>query len=129
MSEQVVEMMAAVPAVVGLVARVAATEAGAGLAGRLAAQAGAQHITKKLLGDSENNTEEAEETKEKNSEKSKNLKEEKNKYIHMGEKYLIANFLKNLNEKNYAEAHKYLKKIMESKLTTRVAAHKKVSLF
>ena len=47
----------------------------------------------------------------------------------MKERADIAQLLKNLNEKNYAQAHKYLKKIMESKLQSRIASVKGVKLF
>lgn len=66
---------------------------------------------------------------EKNSENSLKVNNEENKYINMSEKFLVVNFLKNLNEKNYAEAHKYLHKIMESKLASRIAKNKGLRLF
>lgn len=43
-----------------------------------------------------------------------------NKEITPTEKKLITKFLLNLNEKNYSGAHKYLSKILESKLNKRV---------
>jgi len=52
-----------------------------------------------------------------------------NKYIGMQEKIFVINFLKAINEKNYAQAHKYLKSIMETKLAKRIANHKNVRLF
>jgi len=61
--------------------------------------------------------------------KPSNLPVLKNKYINMEERSNIVKFLKNLNEKNYAEAHKYLKKIMESKLQARISTFKGVKLF
>jgi len=51
------------------------------------------------------------------------------KYNSMQERVNIVNFLKFLNEKNYAEAHKYLKKVMEMKLAKRIALSKNVRLF
>lgn len=51
------------------------------------------------------------------------------KYNSMQERANIVNFLKHLNEKNYAEANKYLKKVMESKLAKRIALNKNVRLF
>lgn len=36
------------------------------------------------------------------------------------EKAKIAQFLKALNEKNYAQAHKYLKSVINEKLTKRI---------
>lgn len=62
----------------------------------------------------------------------KNMEKNKvanNKYIGMREKALIVNFLKSINEKNYAQAHKYLKNIMETKLANRIAKNKGVKLF
>ena len=61
--------------------------------------------------------------------KTLNLPVQENKYINMEERANIIKFLKNLNEKNYAEAHKYLKKIMESKLQARISTYKGVKLF
>ena len=52
-----------------------------------------------------------------------------NKYIGMQEKVSIINFLKAINEKNYAAAHKYLKNIMETKLTKKISSCKNVRLF
>lgn len=52
-----------------------------------------------------------------------------NKYIGMQEKALIVRFLKSINEKNYAQAHKYLKAVMETKLASRIAKNKGVKLF
>lgn len=60
--------------------------------------------------------------------KSKNFTGNYNKY-NMQERANLVNLLKQLNEKNYAEAHKYLKKVMESKLTNRIAKNKNVRLF
>lgn len=59
---------------------------------------------------------------------SKNFTGNYNKY-NMQERVNLVNFLKQLNEKNYAEAHKYLKKVMESKLINRIAKNKNVRLF
>lgn len=62
----------------------------------------------------------------------KNMEKNKvdnDKYIGMREKALIVNFLKSINEKNYALAHKYLKNIMETKLANRIAKNKGVKLF
>lgn len=66
---------------------------------------------------------------QKNSEKTLKVNTKENKYINMSEKFLIVSFLKTLNEKKYAEAHKYLHKIMESKLTVRIAKNKGQKLF
>jgi len=66
---------------------------------------------------------------QKNSANPLKVKELENKYINMNEKFLVVNFLKNLSEKNYAEAHKYLHKIMESKLAARITKNKSVNLF
>jgi len=66
---------------------------------------------------------------QKNSENSLKVNNEENKYINMSEKFLVVNFLKNLNEKNYAQAHKYLHKIMESKLASRIAKNKGIKVF
>jgi hypothetical protein len=60
--------------------------------------------------------------------KSRNFVGNYNKY-NMQERVNLVNFLKQLNEKNYAEAHKYLKKVMESKLANRIAKNKNVRLF
>lgn len=43
-----------------------------------------------------------------------------NKKITLEEKKLISKFLLNLNGKNYSGAHKYLSKILETKLNKRV---------
>ena len=51
------------------------------------------------------------------------------KYNSMQERVNIVSFLKHLNEKNYAEANKYLKKVMESKIAKRIALNKNVRLF
>lgn len=59
---------------------------------------------------------------------SKNFTGNYNKY-NMQERANLVNFLKQLNEKNYAEAHKYLKKVMEAKLLNRIAKNKNVRLF
>ena len=47
----------------------------------------------------------------------------------MQEKVYIINFLKAINEKNYAAAHKYLKNIMETKLTKKISSCKNIRLF
>jgi hypothetical protein len=58
------------------------------------------------------------------------FKAQENKYnIEMKDRIEIINFLKRLNEKNYAEAHKYLKKIMESRVKQRIASHKGIKVF
>ena len=62
-------------------------------------------------------------------EKPVNLPKQMNKYIDMAERANIVRFLKNLNEKNYAGAHKYLKQIMESKLQKRISSFKGIKLF
>ena len=60
--------------------------------------------------------------------KSQNFTGNHNKY-NMQERINLVNFLKQLNEKNYVEAHKYLKKIMEAKLANRIAKNKNMRLF
>jgi hypothetical protein len=47
----------------------------------------------------------------------------------MSEKMLISSFLRNINEKNYAQAHKYLKTIVENKLMNRIKNNKGVKVF
>jgi len=47
----------------------------------------------------------------------------------MSEKTLISNFLKSINEKNYAQAHKYLKTLVENKLMNKIKNNKGVQLF
>ena len=37
------------------------------------------------------------------------------------EKHSIVNFIKDVNEKNYAEAHKYLKDSLDQKMKERIA--------
>ena len=59
---------------------------------------------------------------------SRNFTGNYNKY-NMQERVNLVKFLKQLNEKNYAEAHKYLKKVMEYKLVNRIAKNKNVRLF
>ena len=61
--------------------------------------------------------------------KAGNFEQEENKYKSMQEKAFVVRFLKAINEKNNAEAHKYLKQIMETKLARRIAANKGVKLF
>lgn len=65
----------------------------------------------------------------KDSKKSQKIHTGDNKYTSMTEKKNIVNFLLSLNEKNYAQAHKYLKQIMESKLYKRIAKNKGVKLY
>jgi len=60
--------------------------------------------------------------------KSSNFTGNYNKY-NMQERANLVNFLKQLNEKNYAAAHKYLKKIMEFKLAARIAKNKNLKVF
>lgn len=47
----------------------------------------------------------------------------------MSENALIINFLKSINEKNYARAHKYLKTLVENKLMNKIKNNKGVKLF
>lgn len=47
----------------------------------------------------------------------------------MSEKMLISSFLRNINEKNYARAHKYLKTIVENKLMNRIKNNRGVKVF
>lgn len=51
-----------------------------------------------------------------------------NKYISM-QRLNIMKFLKSLNEKNYAQAHKYLKAVMEHKLMSKIAKNKQTKIF
>lgn len=51
------------------------------------------------------------------------------KYISMEQRTNILKFLKHLNEKNYAEANKYLKNLMEQKLMARIQKQKNVRIF
>jgi hypothetical protein len=47
----------------------------------------------------------------------------------MSDNTLIINFLKSINEKNYARAHKYLKRLVENKLMNKIKNIKGVKLF
>lgn len=47
----------------------------------------------------------------------------------VSEKENIVNFLRSLNEKNYAQANKYLVQIMQAKITTKIANQCKKGLF
>jgi len=58
-----------------------------------------------------------------------NLSAQKDKYISMEQRTNILKFLKHLNEKNYAEANKYLKNLMEQKLMARIQKQKNVRIF
>lgn len=42
---------------------------------------------------------------------------------------LIAKFIQNLGEKNYAEANKCLKKTIENKLLGRISQYKNINIF
>jgi hypothetical protein len=150
MSKQLNEFVPALAAIAGELAgaEVAAT-AGEGLAGRLAAGAASKAVSNKvediLSKKGENETEEAGESceckengeeagcdccRQKVVQKKRDLGTLKNKYnIEMKERIEIVKFLKHLNEKNYAEAHKYLKNIMDAKLQKRIAANKGVKVF
>jgi len=118
----------------------------AGLAGRLAAGVAIDAATKKIdqmL--SQNHKEEACEScgceenceeigciscRQKAVQKKRDLGPLENKYnIQMKERAEIVRFLKHLSEKNYAEAHKYLKKVMESKIKSKIAEQKGVKIF
>jgi hypothetical protein len=66
---------------------------------------------------------------QKNSEIPSKVNSKENKYINMSEKFLVVSFLRCLGEEKYAEAHKYLHKIMESKLAIRIAKNKGLKLF
>lgn len=90
------------------------------------------NILKKVIGADEECYEDEEGTLipcKKCLKKAGNLEQEENKYKGMQEKAFIVKFLKAINEKNYAAAHKYLKQIMETKLSRRIAANKEVKLF
>jgi len=159
MSETVNEFAPAVAALVGRLAggavgrmaggAVSSATGGAGLASRLATNIAAKATTDKvedILSDKpEDSKEEACEKcgceenceecgcnycKQKVVQKKRDLGSLENKYnIEMKERVEIVKFLKHLNEKNYAEAHKYLKNIMEAKLSKRIAASKGVKVF
>lgn len=148
MSEQLNEFVPALAALAGeLAGAEVAAAAGEGLAGRLAAGAASKAVSNKVedVLSSKDEKEEAcencgceencEETgcdycKQKVVQKKRDLGALENKYnIEMKERVEIVKFLKHLNEKNYAEAHKYLKNIMEAKLQKRIAANKGVKVF
>lgn len=57
------------------------------------------------------------------------LATESHKYTSMSHRVNILKFLKCLNEKNYAAAHKYLKSIMEQKIANRIAKCKNTKVF
>lgn len=61
--------------------------------------------------------------------KSGDFQMHENKYIGMQQKINILKFLKCLNEKNYAQAHKYLKSVIEHKIMNRINKHKQVRVF
>jgi hypothetical protein len=139
----------AVPLVAALAGRLAggavASTAGEGLAGRLAAglaSKAAEHKVEQMMDHEKEEAcdtcgceENCEETgcdscRQKVAQKKRDLEAIKNKYnIEMKERVEIVQFLKHLNEKNYALAHKYLKNIMEAKLSKRIAANKGVKVF
>jgi gas vesicle protein len=124
------------PIIAGALAGAAAEELGAGLAGRLIATTLAKTAADKMSAQSEDESEECE-CGENEECGCKKVVQNPADYMPAGNKYNtvmkerthIAQLLKNLNEKNYAEAHKYLKKIMESKLQNRIASVKGVKLF
>lgn len=58
----------------------------------------------------------------------KAAKDKKNKKV-VKENVLIANFIKCVSEKNYAEANKYLKQVIENKLMERISQAIKPTLF
>ena len=123
------------PMVAGALAGAAAEELGVGLAGRLIATTLAKTAAEKMSTQSDESNEckcgENEECGcKKVVQNPANYMPAGNKYnTVMKERTHIAQLLKNLNEKNYAQAHKYLKKIMESKLQSRIASVKGVKLF
>ena len=123
------------PMVAGALAGAAAEELGVGLAGRLIATTLAKTAAEKMSTQSDESNEckwcENEECGcKKVVQNPANYMPAGNKYnTVMKERADIAQLLKNLNEKNYAQAHKYLKKIMESKLQSRIASVKGVKLF
>jgi SLT domain-containing protein len=45
------------------------------------------------------------------------------------ETHKIANFIKSVNERNYAQANKYLQKTIHQKLTTKISQSKPQSIF
>ena len=45
------------------------------------------------------------------------------------EKHKIANFIKSVNEKNYARANKYLQKTIHQKLATKISQSNPQSIF
>jgi hypothetical protein len=123
------------PVIAGALAGAAAEELGAGLAGRLIATTLAKTAAEKMS----THSDESNECKCGENEECgcKKVVQNPANYMPAGNKYNtvmkeradIAQLLKNLNEKNYAQAHKYLKKIMESKLQSRIASVKGVKLF
>lgn len=133
MSQPIVEIA---PMVAGALAGAAAQEMGVGLAGRLIATTLAKTAAEKMSAQSEDESEECK-CGENEECGCKKVVQNPADYMPAGNKYNtvmkerthIAQLLKNLNEKNYAEAHKYLKKIMESKLQSRIASVKGIKLF
>lgn len=145
MSKKITEAAPIIAALAGrLAGGVVTSAAGEGLAGRLAAGVASKAVENKVE-DMISNKEEACEScgceenceqigcdscKQKVVQKKRDLEAAKNKYnIEMKERVEIVKFLKHLNEKNYAVAHKYLKTIMEAKLQKRIAATKGSKLF
>lgn len=58
----------------------------------------------------------------------KAIKDKKNKKI-VKENILLANFIKCVSEENYAEANKYLKQVVETKLQAKISQAVKPTLF
>lgn len=147
MSNTVNEVAPLIAAMAGRLAGGAvASAAGEGLAGRLASGLASKAVEDRvndMMTDKEKeeacekcgceeNCEECgcDYCKQKVVQKKRDLGSLENKYnIEMKERVEIVKFLKHLNEKNYAEAHKYLKNIMEAKLSKRIAANKGVKVF
>lgn len=146
MSKTVNEIAPALAAIAGNIAgRAVASVVGQGLVGGFGSGLASKVVGDALTDKREEEKEEAcekcgceencEETgcdscRQKVVQKRRDLGALENKYnIEMKERVEIVKFLKHLNEKNYAEAHKYLKNIMEAKLSKRIAANKGVKVF
>ena len=113
-----------IPAIVATIVR---SPAAASLAGKLAQKV----LTKADDHGVEDAGQESEETRpcKKTAQKMQISTVGENKYIGMQERVNILKFLKNLNEKNYAQANKYLKSIVEQKLMKRISKNKNVRVF
>ena len=52
-----------------------------------------------------------------------------NKENNTYQRKLISNMVRSIGEKNYADAHKFLKKTIESKLLSKINTHKDINIF